>query len=126
MACLHGGGGPQLGEVTCGGSPHLSCKHDQIKMRDFMDRWVNPPKRATSPTLPCKQALKNMITEDESNKKIDTSTTSFPNSIGNKIMRTTNEKLNFQRVKISFDLHKGYQAKNHPFNNIIGRQNRLI
>ena len=32
-ACLHGGGGPQVGEVTCGGSPHLSCKHDQIKVR---------------------------------------------------------------------------------------------
>ena len=26
--CLHGGGGPQVGEVTCGGSPHLSCKRD--------------------------------------------------------------------------------------------------
>ena len=34
-ACLHGGGGPQVGEVTCGGSPHLSCKRDQIKMRDY-------------------------------------------------------------------------------------------
>ena len=33
-ACLHGGGGPQLGEVIYGGSPHLSCKRDQIKMRD--------------------------------------------------------------------------------------------
>ena len=22
-ACLHGGGGPQIGEVTCGGSRHL-------------------------------------------------------------------------------------------------------
>ena len=39
-ACLHGGGGPQLGEVTCGGSPHLSCKRDQIKMRDYVDRRV--------------------------------------------------------------------------------------
>ena len=39
-ACLHGGGGPQIGEVTCGGSPHLSCKRDQIKMRDYMDRRV--------------------------------------------------------------------------------------
>ena len=62
-ACLHGGGGPQIGEVTCGGSPHLSCKRDQIKMRDYMDRWVTPPKRVTSPTCgpppPCKQALKN-------------------------------------------------------------------
>ena len=49
-ACLHGGGGPgQIGEVTCGGSPHPACKHDQIKMRDYMDRrvtwptWGRPP-----------------------------------------------------------------------------------
>ena len=39
-ACLQGGGGPQIGEVTCGGSPHLSCKLDQIKMRDYMGRRV--------------------------------------------------------------------------------------
>ena len=26
-----------------GGSPHLSCKRDQIKMRDYMDRRVTPP-----------------------------------------------------------------------------------
>ena len=26
-----GGGGGQIGEATCGGSPHLSCKRDQIK-----------------------------------------------------------------------------------------------
>ena len=62
-ACLHGGGGPQVGEVTFGGSPHLSCKRDQIKMRDYMDRRVTPPKRVTSPTRgpppPCKQALSN-------------------------------------------------------------------
>ena len=60
-ACLHGGGGPQVGEVKYGGSPHLSCKRDQIKMRDYMDRRVTPPKRVTSPTWglppPCKQAL---------------------------------------------------------------------
>ena len=30
-ACLH---------VTHGGSPHLSCKRDQIKIGDYMDRWV--------------------------------------------------------------------------------------
>ena len=30
-ACLHEGGGPQIGEVTWGGSPHLSSKRDQIK-----------------------------------------------------------------------------------------------
>ena len=60
-AFLHGGGGPQIGEVTCGGSPHLSCKRDQVKMRDYMDKRVTPPKRVTSPTWgpppPCKQAL---------------------------------------------------------------------
>ena len=39
-ACLHGGGGPQIGEVICGWSPHLSCKCDKIKMRDYVDRWV--------------------------------------------------------------------------------------
>ena len=54
--CLHGGGGPQVGEVTCGGSPHLSCKRDQIKMRDYVDRRVTPP--TWGPPPPCKQALK--------------------------------------------------------------------
>ena len=43
MACVHVGGGPQVGEVTCGGSPHLTCKRDQIKMKDNMDRRVTPP-----------------------------------------------------------------------------------
>ena len=61
MAGLHGGGGPQIGEETCGGSPHLSCKRDQIKMRSYMDRRVTPPKRVSSPTWgptpPCIQAL---------------------------------------------------------------------
>ena len=60
-ACLHGGRGPEIGEVTCRGSPHLSCKRDKIKMRDYMDRRVTPPKQVTSPTWgpppPCKQAL---------------------------------------------------------------------
>ena len=59
--CLHGGGGPQIGEVTCGGSPHLSCKRHEIKMRDSIERQVTPPKRVTSPSRgpppPCKQAL---------------------------------------------------------------------
>ena len=32
-ACLQGGGGPQIGEVTCGGSPHLSCTRDQMTDR---------------------------------------------------------------------------------------------
>ena len=60
-AFSHGGGGPQVGEITFGGSPHLSCKRDQIEMRDYMDRRVTPPKRVSSPTWgpppPCKQAL---------------------------------------------------------------------
>ena len=59
-AFLHGGGGPQIGEVTSG-DLHLSCKRDHIKMRDYMDRQVTPPKRVTSPTFgpprPRKQAL---------------------------------------------------------------------
>ena len=50
VACLHGDWEPQVGEVKYGGSPHLSCKHDQIKMRDYMDKRVTPPKRATSCT----------------------------------------------------------------------------
>ena len=62
-ACLHEGGEPQVGEVTRGWLPHLACKGDQIKMRDYdMDRRVTPPKRVTSPTScptpQCKQALK--------------------------------------------------------------------
>ena len=42
----------EVGEVTCGGSPHLSCKRDQIKMTDSMDRRITQPKRVI------KQALK--------------------------------------------------------------------
>ena len=64
-ACLHGGGEPQIGEITCDGSPHLSCKRDQIKMRDYMDRWDTPPEQVTSPTwsppLPCKQAVSAIL-----------------------------------------------------------------
>ena len=52
--CFHGGGGPQVGEVTCLGgltlqsiqsliwSPHLSCKRDQIEIRDYMKRGGYP------------------------------------------------------------------------------------
>ena len=61
VTCLHEGGGPQVGEVTYGKSPHLTCKRDHIKMRDYMDRRVTPQKRVTSPTWgpppPRKQAL---------------------------------------------------------------------
>ena len=64
-ACLLGGGGSQIGEVICGGSPHLSCKRDQIKMRDYMNGQVTSPKRVTSPSWvsppPCKQALNHNL-----------------------------------------------------------------
>ena len=39
-----------------GGSPHLSCKRDQIKMRDYMDRRVTSP--TWGPPAPCKQAVR--------------------------------------------------------------------
>ena len=45
-----------MGKVTFGGSPHLSCKHDQIKMRDYMDRRVTSPTWGHPP--PSKQALR--------------------------------------------------------------------
>ena len=48
-----------------GGLPHLSYKHDQIKMRDYMERRVTPPRQVTSPTWgpppSCKQALINLF-----------------------------------------------------------------
>ena len=47
------------------GSPHLSCKRDQDKIRNYMDRRVTPPRRVTSPTWgpppPCKHALKHTV-----------------------------------------------------------------
>ena len=47
-ACLHVRGGPQIGEITCGGSPELSCKRDRIEnMRDSVDRRVISPKWGT-------------------------------------------------------------------------------
>ena len=70
-ACLHGGGGPQVGEVApLGGvtrlsiqslirSPQLSCKHDQIKMRDYLDKWVTSP--TWGPLPPCRQALNETV-----------------------------------------------------------------
>ena len=79
-ACLHGDGGPRVGEVTrLGGatllsiqsliwSPHLSCKRDQIKIKNYTDGRVTPHKRVTSliwgPPPPCEQALsRNRKTE---------------------------------------------------------------
>ena len=64
-ACSHEGGKPQVREVTCGGLPNLTCKRDDIKMRDKMKRWVTPPKRVTlriwGTPLSCKQALSHFL-----------------------------------------------------------------
>ena len=66
-ACLHEGGGPQIGVLTCGGSPHLSCERDQIKMRDYVDRRVTHqsglPYRPGVPHPPCKQARKRQTSQ---------------------------------------------------------------
>ena len=40
--------------VETGGSPHLSCKRDQDKIRDYMDWWVTPH---WGPLHLCKKAL---------------------------------------------------------------------
>ena len=45
------GVGLQKGEVIRGRSLHLSCKRDQIKMRDYMDRKLTLSKLVTLPTL---------------------------------------------------------------------------
>ena len=37
---LHGGGRPHIGEITYKGSAYLSSKHDQVMMRDYMNRGV--------------------------------------------------------------------------------------
>ena len=62
---LHGKIWPRLRGLPCladratrlGGSRHLSCKRDQIKMRDHVDRRVTSP--TWGPPPPCKQALRS-------------------------------------------------------------------
>ena len=56
-ACLHEDGGPQVGEVTCGGLPHLTCKRDYIKMRDYSIWTGGLPHLPGVPQLLFKQAL---------------------------------------------------------------------
>ena len=65
---------------------HASCKRDSIKMRDYIDRQVIPPKRVTSPTWgllpPCKQALcvpssVNIIAIDVANDDSNTTSSKF-------------------------------------------------
>ena len=59
--CLKGGGGPHVREVSREGSPHLSCKRDQIKTKDYMDKRVTSPTRG--PPLPRKQVFTEKSTE---------------------------------------------------------------
>ena len=61
-ACLYGGGGPHVGEVSrLGGVTRLSIKSLILIWSRLHDGWGNPP-HVTSPTWgplpPCKQALK--------------------------------------------------------------------
>ena len=51
--------GPQVGEVTRSGLPHLTRKHDHIKMRDYMGRRVTSP--TWGPPPPCKQAFRHVF-----------------------------------------------------------------
>ena len=68
----YGGGGPQVGEITSLSirPPNLSCKRDQIIMRDYVNRGLTPPKWVTSPTWgpppSCKQALKRPYVPESS------------------------------------------------------------
>ena len=60
-ARLHGGGGPQVGEVTClGGVTRLSIQSVILIWSRLHDEWGDPP-HVISPTWglppPCKQAL---------------------------------------------------------------------
>ena len=62
-ACLHEGGGPQIGEVTrLGGVTRLSIESLILMWSRLHDRWGKPP-HVTSPTWDpppsCKQALRN-------------------------------------------------------------------
>ena len=142
-ARLHGGGGPRIGEVTCGESPYLcnycteifvivvntcvfrrsvdnealilsypilTCKRDQIKMRDYMDRRVTPSKRVTSPTWgpqpPCKRPqmshtvhlIKQISTSKASRLRVNLLSQVFSDKIhrrpGLQIVQTAHRKVN--------------------------------
>ena len=80
--CLHGGGGPQVGEVTClGGVTRLSISSLILIWSRLHDRWGDLP-RVTSPTWglssPCKQAFSVTSTE----KYVLTKTTLSHNDFG--------------------------------------------
>ena len=72
--CLHGGGGPQIGEVTCEGSPHLSCKRNQTKIRDYVDRRVTHqsglPHLPGVPDLHVNRPLVNLFWQHNSSEQV--------------------------------------------------------
>ena len=109
-ACLHEGGGPQIGAVTCGGSPHVSCKRDQIKMRDYMDRRVTTPKWVTSPTWgpppPCKQALRGTQATNIKQDKVSKENVVQLNSAA-----TTKIENSKKQIKVYFGKTKQQRAK---------------
>ena len=59
-----------IGEVTCGGSPHQSCKRVQNRMRVFIDRRVTSPTWGPPPS--CKQALSNHHDENKTSTTLPT------------------------------------------------------
>ena len=62
-ACLHGGGGPQIGVVTCGGSPNLSdVTRDRIKMTCYIDRRVTYPTWGPPPPLAARKNADSLNT----------------------------------------------------------------
>ena len=62
-ACLHGGGGPQIGVVACGGSPNLSdVNRDRIKMTYYIDRRVTYPTWGPPPPLAARKNADSLNT----------------------------------------------------------------
>ena len=75
---LHGKLSPRLTGLPCladratrlGGSPHLSCKRDQNKIRNYMDRRVTSP--TWGPPPPWKQALNCDVLQNSHNDRLYT------------------------------------------------------
>ena len=71
-ACIRDGGGPQIGEETSSGSPHLSCKRDQINMRYYMDKRVTSLSLGPGPYLHVNRPEKHaLLMTDESKTQVD-------------------------------------------------------
>ena len=68
-ACLHGGGGPQIAEVTC-----ETCKRNQTKIRDSVDRRVTHqsglPHLPGVPDLHVNRPLVNLFWQHNSSEQV--------------------------------------------------------